>query len=98
MKICIYGAGAIGGYLGVQLARAGADISLVARGPHLAAMRENGLKLLGDGEERVVHFTIDEEKLKFFNAKLEYAAEPGDFTVQVGLDSEAVREQRFVLE
>jgi len=33
MKICIYGAGAIGGYLGVQLARAGADVSLVARGP-----------------------------------------------------------------
>ena len=32
MKICIYGAGAIGGYLGVQLARAGADVSLVARG------------------------------------------------------------------
>jgi NADPH-dependent 2,4-dienoyl-CoA reductase/sulfur reductase-like enzyme len=37
MKNCIYGAGAIGGYLGVQLACAGADISLVARGPHLAA-------------------------------------------------------------
>ncbi len=31
MKICIYGAGAIGGYLGVQLARAGADISLVTQ-------------------------------------------------------------------
>ena len=43
MKICIYGAGAIGGYLGVQLARAGADVSLVARGAHLAAMRESGL-------------------------------------------------------
>lgn len=54
MKICIYGAGAIGGYLGVQLARAGADISLVARGAHLAAMRSNGLRLLIDGEERVV--------------------------------------------
>ena len=54
MKICIYGAGAIGGYLGVQLARAGADVSLVARGAHLAAMRESGLKLLIDGEERVV--------------------------------------------
>src|ERR1700682_820544 len=53
MKICIYGAGAIGGYLGVQLAGAGADVSLVARGAHLAAMRENGLKLLIDGEERV---------------------------------------------
>src|SRR3954453_2567962 len=54
MKICIYGAGAIGGHLGVQLARAGADVSLVARGAHLAAMRENGLKLLIGDEERVV--------------------------------------------
>ena len=35
MKICIYGAGAIGGYLGVQLALAGADVGLVARGAHL---------------------------------------------------------------
>jgi 2-dehydropantoate 2-reductase len=54
MKICIYGAGAIGGYLGVQLVRAGADVSLVVRGAHLAAMRENGLKLLIGDEERVV--------------------------------------------
>src|ERR1700743_2349957 len=54
MKICIYGAGAIGGYLGVQLARAQADVSLVARGAHLAAMRDNGLKLLIGDEERVV--------------------------------------------
>jgi 2-dehydropantoate 2-reductase len=52
MKICIYGAGAIGGYLGVQFARKGADISLVARGAHLAAMRANGLKLLIGDEER----------------------------------------------
>jgi 2-dehydropantoate 2-reductase len=54
MKICIYGAGAIGGYLGVQLTRAGADVSLVARGPHLAAMRERGLKLLIGDEQHVV--------------------------------------------
>src|SRR6202171_1936633 len=54
MKICIYGAGAIGGYLGVQLSRAGADVSLVARGAHLAAMRDNGLKLLIGNEERMV--------------------------------------------
>jgi 2-dehydropantoate 2-reductase len=54
MKICVYGAGAIGGYLGVQLARAGADVSLVARGAHLAAMRENGLKLLIGEEAHVV--------------------------------------------
>ncbi len=55
MKVCIYGAGAIGGYLGVQLAGAGADVSHVARGPHLQAMRANGLKLLTEGEERVAH-------------------------------------------
>ena len=54
MKICIYGAGAIGGYLGVQLLRAGADVSLIARGAHLAAMRENGLKLLIGGQEQLV--------------------------------------------
>src|SRR5690349_18863695 len=53
MKICIYGAGAIGGYLGVQLARSGVDVSLVARGAHLAAMKANGLKLLIGDEERV---------------------------------------------
>ncbi|WP_353193169.1 2-dehydropantoate 2-reductase [Pandoraea pnomenusa] len=61
MKICIYGAGAIGGYLGVQLALAGADVSLVARGPHLAAMRENGLKLLIDGEERVARLRCTDD-------------------------------------
>ena len=55
MKICIYGAGAIGGYLGVQLASAGEDVTLIARGPHLEAMRKNGVRLLIDGEERVAH-------------------------------------------
>lgn len=55
MKVCIYGAGAIGGYLGVQLAQADADVSLVARGAHLAAMKANGLRLLIGDEERVVH-------------------------------------------
>ena len=54
--------------------------------------------MLKAGEERVVHFSIDEEKLKFFNAKLEYAVEPGDFNVQIGLDSEAVQVRSFVLE
>jgi len=42
MKICIYGAGAIGGYLGVELARAGADVSLVARGAHLPPCGSTG--------------------------------------------------------
>jgi 2-dehydropantoate 2-reductase len=54
VKICIYGAGAIGGYLAVGLnAVDGVELSLVARGQHLAAIRERGLKLLIEGEERV---------------------------------------------
>ena len=57
MKICIYGAGAIGGYLGAGLALNGADVTLIARGPHLAAMQKNGLKLIKDGEERVADVT-----------------------------------------
>lgn len=52
MKICIFGAGAIGGYMGVKLAQAGADVGLVARGPHLAAMQRNGLSLIEDGDQR----------------------------------------------
>jgi 2-dehydropantoate 2-reductase len=54
MKICIFGAGAIGGYMGVKLAKAGADVSLVARGPHLAAMKANGLRLIEEDEETQV--------------------------------------------
>lgn len=54
MKICIYGAGAIGGYLGAELADAGCEVSLIARGPHLDAMRNNGLTLqIGDTEKNV---------------------------------------------
>lgn len=54
MKICIYGSGAIGGYLGVRLHQAGAEVSLIARGAHLTAMRENGVKLIMGEEETVV--------------------------------------------
>jgi 2-dehydropantoate 2-reductase len=43
MKICVYGAGAIGGHIAARLARGGAEVSLVARGAHLAAIRSNGL-------------------------------------------------------
>lgn len=55
MKICIFGAGAVGGYLGAKLSRAGAEVSLVARGDHLAAMRRHGLRLIDGDEEVVVH-------------------------------------------
>lgn len=54
MKICIYGAGAIGGFLGAELTRAGCDVTLVARGAHLEAMRRDGLTLLVGEERRAV--------------------------------------------
>lgn len=49
MRICIFGAGAIGGYLGAKLAQAGVDVGLVARGPHLEAIRRKGLTLIENG-------------------------------------------------
>lgn len=60
MKICIFGAGAIGGYMGAKLAQAGADVSLVARGPHLEAMRENGLRLIEEDGETTVKVTASD--------------------------------------
>jgi 2-dehydropantoate 2-reductase len=54
MKVCIYGAGAIGGYLAAGLSAVDeVELSLVARGPHLAAIQKNGLKLLIGGEEKL---------------------------------------------
>jgi 2-dehydropantoate 2-reductase len=48
MKVCIFGAGAIGGYIGAHLARVpGIDVSVVGRGAQLAAIREHGLHVLG---------------------------------------------------
>ena len=45
MKISVMGAGAVGSYYGGLLARAGQDVTLIARGPHLHAIREKGLKI-----------------------------------------------------
>lgn len=61
MKICIYGAGAIGGLLGAQLARAGEEVTLIARGAHLAAMREKGLTLRIEGAEHNVRIAATDK-------------------------------------
>jgi 2-dehydropantoate 2-reductase len=54
MRICIFGAGAVGSHFAVKLARAGHEISCVMRGLHLAAVRANGLTLrVGDAESTV---------------------------------------------
>jgi 2-dehydropantoate 2-reductase len=55
LKVCVFGAGAIGGLVGVEMMRANVDVSMVARGEHLAAMQARGLRLQIDGEEHVVH-------------------------------------------
>ncbi len=54
MRIAVVGAGSVGGYLGGMLARGGHDVSLIARGAHLAAIREGGLRVLRDSEEFTV--------------------------------------------
>ena len=66
MKICIYGAGAIGGYLGFKLAAAGdADVSLIARGQNLKALNDMGLRLQENGDDRsiTVNATDDPSEL-----------------------------------
>jgi 2-dehydropantoate 2-reductase len=55
MKICIYGAGAVGGHIAGRLGAAQADVSIVARGQHLAAIRQNGLRVETREGELVSH-------------------------------------------
>ncbi len=64
MKTCIVGAGAIGGLMGARLALAGVEVTLIARGPHLTAIREHGLKLIeADGEERIARNVAATDKI-----------------------------------
>ena len=54
MKFLVVGAGAIGAYIGARMARAGFDVTLFARGPHLAAMQQNGVQVKsGEGDFHV---------------------------------------------
>jgi 2-dehydropantoate 2-reductase len=66
MRIAVMGAGGVGGYFGARLADAGHDVAFVARGRHLAAMRERGLKVrstLGDATLARPHVTDDPASL-----------------------------------
>lgn len=65
MKICIYGAGAIGGYLGAALAEAGCEVSLIARGAHKQAIQKNGLTLKIDGDTRSYQIPCEENPEAF---------------------------------
>src|ERR1700738_1701516 len=66
MKIAVVGVGAIGGYVGIRLALAGEDVTFIARGANLQALRSSGLRLvMSDGTE---------ESLPQVNATSDYAA------------------------
>lgn len=68
MKVCIYGAGAIGGWVGVKLARADCDVSVVARGSTLESVRQHGLRL--------------KEGDQVLSAPVQASANPGEIGVQ----------------
>ena len=53
MRVCVFGAGAVGGHIAAKLAASGNEVSVVARGPHLQAVQRNGLKLL-HGDETIL--------------------------------------------
>jgi len=65
MKICVFGAGAIGGYMAGKLALAGHEVCAIARGSHLAAMRSHGLKLIEDGQTRTVELPASDDPAAF---------------------------------
>ena len=65
MKICVFGAGAIGGYMAARLSLAGHEVCAVARGAHLQAMQRDGLILREAGAERVVRFPVSGDAAAF---------------------------------
>lgn len=65
MRICVFGAGAIGGYMAVGLSRAGCDVCVIARGEHLRAIRDRGLTLLIAGEKRLARVAASDDPTDF---------------------------------
>jgi 2-dehydropantoate 2-reductase len=61
VKVAVVGVGGVGGYYGGRLARAGTEVALVARGEHLAAIRERGLRVRGPDEDFVVHVAASDD-------------------------------------
>src|SRR5262249_9085028 len=64
MKICIYGAGAVGGLMAAWLSRSGHDVSVVARGKHLTEIRQQGLKIVSQGKTETFKLKADSDPKK----------------------------------
>jgi 2-dehydropantoate 2-reductase len=65
MKLCVFGAGAIGGYLAVELALSGNEVCVIARGEHLRSIRRDGLRLLIDGQQKTAHLAASDQPSDF---------------------------------
>jgi 2-dehydropantoate 2-reductase len=65
MKLCVFGAGAIGGYLAVELALAGNEVCVIARGEHLRSIRKDGLRLRIGGQEKTAHLAASDQPSDF---------------------------------
>jgi len=61
MKICVYGAGAVGGVIAGWLSRAGHEVSVVARGAHLTVIRERGLRIVSSSSECAARVSADRD-------------------------------------
>jgi 2-dehydropantoate 2-reductase len=61
MKICVYGAGAVGGLIAGRLAQAGHEVSVVARGAHLTAIRAQGLRIVSENKETSVNIKAEND-------------------------------------
>jgi 2-dehydropantoate 2-reductase len=69
MRICVVGAGAIGGFMAVRLEQAGHTVSVVARGPHLAAIKAHGLKLLEGQHEKIATSLVATDAIRELDAQ-----------------------------
>jgi len=74
MRFAVLGAGAIGAYVGAALARGGADVTLIARGAHLAAMRDNGVRVLSPRGDFAAHPPVTDDLAALAGADVVFVA------------------------
>ena len=91
MKICVVGAGAIGGLMGAKLALAGNEVTVIDQGAHLQAIRKNGLKLIWeDGSEQIAQVKAVDKVADAGQQDLVILAVKAHFLDQVARESEAL--------
>jgi len=98
MKILVIGSGGIGGFFGGMLARAGHEVTCIARGEHLDAIRNHGLKIVRDKEEFLVHpHARNKPKLNCFSDLVLFTVKTYDNNSAIGLVRDCVDENTTIL-